>query len=112
MDLLKNLWRICKSDKSAFIGGVVILIYLGIAVFGPVFVHLSNVQNPAHAYLSPSWTPPPRHRLPGAGRADRDRARDPASDRGRAPGGDLRGRASGWSSGWRRATSEERWTWC
>jgi peptide/nickel transport system permease protein len=58
MDSLKNLWRICKTDKSALIGGVVILIYLGMAVFGPVFVHLSNVQNPALAYLSPSWRHP------------------------------------------------------
>jgi peptide/nickel transport system permease protein len=58
MDLVKNLWRICKSDKSALIGGLVILVYLCIAVFGPVFVHLSNVQNPALAYLSPSWAHP------------------------------------------------------
>ena len=58
MDFLKNLWRICKSDKSAFIAGVVILIYLGFAIFGPVFVHLSEIQNPADAYLSPSWHHP------------------------------------------------------
>jgi peptide/nickel transport system permease protein len=58
MDLVKNLWRICKSDKSALVGGVVILVYLCIAVFGPVFVHLSNVQNPALAYLPPSWAHP------------------------------------------------------
>ena len=58
MDLVRNLWRICKSDKSALVGGIVILIYLGLAVFGPVFVHLSNVQNPALAYLSPSWSHP------------------------------------------------------
>jgi peptide/nickel transport system permease protein len=58
MDLVRNLWRICKSDKSALVGGIVIFIYLAVAVFGPVFVHLSNVQNPALAYLSPSWRHP------------------------------------------------------
>jgi peptide/nickel transport system permease protein len=58
MDWVKSLWRICKTDKSALIGGVVILVYLGMAVFGPVFVHLSNVQNPALAYLSPSLQHP------------------------------------------------------
>ena len=35
-----------------------ILIYLGLAIFGPIFVHLSDIQNPADAYLSPSWTHP------------------------------------------------------
>jgi peptide/nickel transport system permease protein len=58
MDFLKNLWRICKSDKSAFIGGTVVLIYLLIAIFGPIFVHLGTEQNPANAYLSPSWQHP------------------------------------------------------
>jgi peptide/nickel transport system permease protein len=58
MDWLKNLWRICRTDRSALIAGVVILVYLGTAVFGPVLVHLSNVQNPALAYLSPSWKHP------------------------------------------------------
>jgi peptide/nickel transport system permease protein len=58
MDWLKNLWRICRTDRSALIAGVVILVYLGTAVLGPVLVHLSNVQNPALAYLSPSWKHP------------------------------------------------------
>ena len=74
MDFLRDFWRICKSDKSALVAGVVILIYLGVAIFGPVFVHLSDIQNPADAYLSPSWHAPARHRLPGPGRADRARA--------------------------------------
>lgn len=58
MDFLSDFWRICKNDKPALIAGVVILIYLGVAIFGPVFVHLSPVQNPADAYLSPSWQHP------------------------------------------------------
>jgi peptide/nickel transport system permease protein len=36
----------------------VILIYLGVAIFGPIFVHLSPIQNPADAYLTPSWHHP------------------------------------------------------
>jgi peptide/nickel transport system permease protein len=58
MDFLRDFWRICKSDKSALVAGVVILIYLGVAIFGPIFVHLSPIQNPADAYLSPSWHHP------------------------------------------------------
>ena len=55
MDFLRDFWRICKSDKSAFVAGIVILIYLCVAIFGPIFVHLSSFQNPADAYLPPSW---------------------------------------------------------
>jgi peptide/nickel transport system permease protein len=58
VEFLKDFWRICKNDKPAFIAGVVILIYLGVAIFGPVLVHLSPIQNPADAYLSPSWQHP------------------------------------------------------
>ncbi len=58
MDFLRDFWRICKSDKSAFVAGVVILIYLCVAIFGPIFVHLSPFQNPADAYLAPSWHHP------------------------------------------------------
>jgi peptide/nickel transport system permease protein len=58
MEFLSSLWRICKSDKSALVAGVVILIYLGVAIFAPIFVHLSDIQNPANSYLPPSWTHP------------------------------------------------------
>ena len=58
MDFLRDFWRICKSDKSALVAGIVILIYLCVAIFGPIFVHLSLIQNPADAYLSPSWQHP------------------------------------------------------
>jgi peptide/nickel transport system permease protein len=56
---LRDLWRICWGDKAAFIGGVVILIYLFFAIFGPSIVHLSNqIQNANQAYLPPSWKHP------------------------------------------------------
>jgi peptide/nickel transport system permease protein len=58
VDFLRDFWRICKNDRPAFIAGIVILIYLGVAIFGPIFVHLSPIQNPADAYLSPSWQHP------------------------------------------------------
>jgi peptide/nickel transport system permease protein len=58
MDFLSDFWRICKNDKPAFVAGVVILIYLGVAIFGPIFVHLSPIQNPADAYLPPSLQHP------------------------------------------------------
>jgi peptide/nickel transport system permease protein len=58
VDFLSDFWRICKSDKPALVAGVVILIYLVVAIFGPIFVHLSPIQNPADAYLSPSWHHP------------------------------------------------------
>ena len=106
MDLLKNLWRICKSDKSAFIGGVVILIYLGLRHLRPSLRPLERHPEPGERLFVTVVDAPPGHRLPGAGRVDRDRDRDPASARGRAPGGDVRGRRSGSSSGWLRATSE------
>jgi peptide/nickel transport system permease protein len=58
MDFFRDFWRICKGDKSAFVAGIVILVYLFIAIFGPILVHLSPEQNPANAYLSPSWQHP------------------------------------------------------
>lgn len=54
MEFAGNLWRICKSDKSAMVGGVVLLVYAFVAVFGRMLVHLSSVQNPLLAYLGPS----------------------------------------------------------
>jgi peptide/nickel transport system permease protein len=54
MRLLRDLWRISWSDKPALAGGVVVLIYLLVAIFGPIAVHLPYVNNPANAYLPPS----------------------------------------------------------
>lgn len=57
-EFTRDLWRILRADLSALAAGVVILVYILTAVFGPVFVQLSNVQNAALAYLGPSWSHP------------------------------------------------------
>lgn len=58
MDFLRDFWRICRSDRAAFVAGIVISIYIFVAIFGPVLVHLNPNQNPANAYLLPSWRHP------------------------------------------------------
>jgi peptide/nickel transport system permease protein len=50
----RDLWRICKSDKPAFVGGVVIVIYLVVAIVGPFVTRVTYQKNPALAYLPPS----------------------------------------------------------
>ena len=57
-DLAKDLWRICRSDKGALVGGVVIVIYVFFAIFGPYLTHVSNVTHSDQAYLGPSWKHP------------------------------------------------------
>ncbi|MCL4414354.1 MAG: ABC transporter permease [Actinobacteria bacterium] len=53
---VRDLWRICWSDKAALVGGIVILIYVFLAVFGPYIAHVStSIQPAADAYLPPSW---------------------------------------------------------
>jgi peptide/nickel transport system permease protein len=54
MRLLRDLWRICWSDKPALIGGVVVLLYLLVATFGPLFVQVGYQKNSSLAYLPPS----------------------------------------------------------
>lgn len=54
----RDLWRICRADKAAFAGGLVILLYLLFAVIGPYIASVGNVQNPAYANLGPSWHHP------------------------------------------------------
>jgi peptide/nickel transport system permease protein len=54
MRLLRDLWRICKSDKPAFAGGVVIVIYLVVAIIGPVVTQVGYQKNSGLAYLPPS----------------------------------------------------------
>lgn len=58
MKLLRDLLRICWADKSALVGGGVVLVYLGVAIVGPFVVHLHYVSNPALAYLPPSLKNP------------------------------------------------------
>jgi len=52
---LKDFWRIARSDRGAMVGGLIVAIYVVVAIIGPWVVHVSNVQNPADAYLGPSW---------------------------------------------------------
>jgi peptide/nickel transport system permease protein len=58
MRFLSDLWRILRADKGALIGGVIVAIYCLVAIFGPVFVHVSNDQDANNAYLAPSWAHP------------------------------------------------------
>jgi peptide/nickel transport system permease protein len=54
MNFLRALWRISKSDKPALAGGVVVLIYIVVAIVGPMAVHIGYQQNSSLAYLPPS----------------------------------------------------------
>jgi peptide/nickel transport system permease protein len=54
MTFLRDLWRIAKSDKPALVGGVVVLIYLVVAIVGPMVVHIGYQSNSSLAYLPPS----------------------------------------------------------
>lgn len=54
MKFLRDLWRICRADKPALIGAIVILIYLAVAIIGPFATHVGYQKNPALAYLPPS----------------------------------------------------------
>jgi peptide/nickel transport system permease protein len=58
MRLLRDLWRISRSDTPAFIGGVVIVIYLLVAIIGPLVVSVPHDNNPSNAYLPPSMKYP------------------------------------------------------
>jgi peptide/nickel transport system permease protein len=54
MRLLRDLWRICRSDIPALIGGCVVLIYLLVAIIGPIVVNIPYQKNSNLAYLAPS----------------------------------------------------------
>ena len=58
MKLVRDLWRICRSDKPALLGGCVIAVYAIVAVIGPWITHVSSISNPAAAYEAPSWQHP------------------------------------------------------
>jgi peptide/nickel transport system permease protein len=51
--LLRDLVRICWSDKSALVGGLVLCVYIFLAIFGPLIAHLTSTENPADAFLPP-----------------------------------------------------------
>lgn len=54
MSWFSDLWRILRHDVAALIGGVVVLIYILTAIFGPMLVTLDDQQDPTKAYLPPS----------------------------------------------------------
>ncbi|MBO0811878.1 MAG: ABC transporter permease [Microlunatus sp.] len=58
MRFLSDLWRILRNDKGSLVGGVIVGIYCLLAIFGPIFVKVSNDQNAANAYQPPSWVHP------------------------------------------------------
>lgn len=58
MRAVKDLWRILRSDNSALIGAIVIAIYLLMAIFGPMLVHVDMTSRPQNSYLAPSWSHP------------------------------------------------------
>lgn len=55
MSFLSDFWRIARADRTGLAGAVVVAFYVLMAVFGPFVAHVSTVQDPGKAYLSPSW---------------------------------------------------------
>lgn len=58
MRFLSDLWRILRNDKGSLVGGIIVLLYCLLAIFGPIFVSVSNDQDANNAYLPPSWAHP------------------------------------------------------
>lgn len=58
MRFLSDLWRILRNDKGALVGGVIVLIYGLVAIFGPIFVQVGDEQDASQAYQPPSWKHP------------------------------------------------------
>ena len=56
--LTTDLWRICRSDRGAFAGGLIVALYLVVAVIGPWVAHVGQNSNPANAYAPPSLADP------------------------------------------------------
>ncbi len=53
----RDLWRICKGDKAALVGGIVITSYVIIAIIGPSVAHVGPI-NAGDAYAGPSLAHP------------------------------------------------------
>ncbi|HEY2173821.1 MAG TPA: ABC transporter permease [Mycobacteriales bacterium] len=58
MSFLRDFWRIARSDWTALIGAVVVLLYVVIAVIGPYITQASTAADPSRAYLTPSLSHP------------------------------------------------------
>lgn len=53
--MIRDLWRILRRDPIAMTGAGIIVFFILMATFGPVFIHVSPNANPANAYELPSW---------------------------------------------------------
>ena len=51
----RELWRILRRNPSAMFGFGIIIFYLVMASLGPLFIHVSNIENPLNAYEPASW---------------------------------------------------------
>lgn len=58
MRFASDLWRILRNDKGALVGGVIVAFYVLLAIFGPMFVQISNDQDANNAYQAPSMAHP------------------------------------------------------
>jgi peptide/nickel transport system permease protein len=58
MRALSDLWRICRADKGALVGGVICLVYVFFAIFGPILMEAGQVQDPSQSFRGPSWDHP------------------------------------------------------
>lgn len=54
MEFLKDFWRILRADKPALVGGLIVLLYTVVAIFGDLFAHVSDLPEGGQAYLHPS----------------------------------------------------------
>lgn len=55
---LQDLWHVSRRDKLARIGGVVIVVYVFIAIFGPMITHVTAKERLGSSYLGPSLAHP------------------------------------------------------
>ena len=55
---LRSLWTAARRDKAAMLGGVIITMFIMLAVFGPLIAHLNPTPSGANAYRGPSIRDP------------------------------------------------------
>jgi peptide/nickel transport system permease protein len=53
MEFIKDFWRILRDDKSALVGGIVVVVYILVAILGPMFFHVQDVPT-SQPYMPPS----------------------------------------------------------
>lgn len=55
---LKSVLQACWNDKVAMVGGLIVALFVVVAIVGPWVTHLASAPNPANAYFGPSWNYP------------------------------------------------------